>query len=204
MTFTADGSADAPRRAEVSPVGDDALPRRIAVGDEAALRQVRDRVGRIIAFRGFGMPQEDRRDLQQDVVTQIWEAVRRPDFDFGRGFWGFVEVVTARRCIDWLRGRRWTEDIEDSPHADAGRTPLESVLARERVELAHLVLARLDRGCRDLIYMHAGMNRTYREIAQLVGGTEGALRVRLHRCVKRARTLIEQIAGGGPLPEADD
>ena len=171
---------------------DESIPRRLAAGDEEAAALVRDRIGRVVSFRGFGISAEDRRDIQQDVVAQVWQAVRQPTFNFQLGFWGFVETVTARRCIDWLRSRRPQSDVEgDIP--DRTGSALDALLAQEHVELAHAALARLDRECRDLVYLHAGMQKSYREIAELLDATEGALRVRLHRCVRQAREALQAL-----------
>lgn len=150
------------------------------------------RIGRILSFRGFGIPHEDRRDIQQDVMAQVWQAVRRPTFDFQSGFWGFVETVTARRCIDWLRAARPHVGVEaDLP--DRGEGALDALLAREHVAMAYAAIAQLGRECRDLIYLHAGLQRSYREMAGILGVTEGALRVRLHRCVRQAREALRAL-----------
>ena len=83
-------------------------------------------------------------------------------------------------------------DVEgDIP--DRTGSALDALLAQEHVELAHAALARLDRECRDLVYLHAGMQKSYREIAELLGATEGALRVRLHRCVRHAREALRAL-----------
>ena len=168
---------------------DESIPRRLAAGDEDAAALVRDRIGRVLSFRGFDISAEDRRDIQQDVVAQVWQAVREPTFNFQLGFWGFVETVTARRCIDWLRAARPQVSVEaDLPDRTAGA--LDALLAREHVALAYAAIAQLGRECRDVVYLHAGMQRSYREIADILGVTEGALRVRLHRCVRQAREAL--------------
>ena len=168
---------------------DERIPRRLATGDEEAVAVVYARIGRILSFRGFGIPREDRRDIQQDVMAQVWQAVRQPAFNFQSGFWGFVETVTARRCIDWLRAARPQVSVEaDLPDRTAGA--LDALLAREHVALAYAAIAQLGRECRDVVYLHAGMQRSYREIADILGVTEGALRVRLHRCVRQAREAL--------------
>ena len=88
------------RRADVGSV-----VRLLKSGDAGAYDLVRARVGRIVAFRGYGIPWQDRSDLEQRILIEVWEAVSRPGFE-PDGFWGFVEVVASRRCIDWLRARR--------------------------------------------------------------------------------------------------
>ena len=177
--------------------GPEAVSRGLQRGEAAAVRLVRERVRRILAYRGFGIPREERRDLEQEVMTQLWQAANRPGFAGGERFWGFVEVVASRRCIDWLRKRRETEELADSL-PDDGEDPAAGALARERRTLALEVLSRLDRPCRDLIYLRVGLEKSYREISRLLGRSEGALRVQLHRCIGKAqRAVDEQEAPGG-------
>jgi RNA polymerase sigma factor (sigma-70 family) len=160
-------------------------------GDRAATRQIRHRVHRILAFRGYGIAAQDRMDLEQRIMIELWQAVSRSGFE-AAGFWGFAEVVASRRCIDWHRARREATTLEkvDEP-CDPQMSPQGRVLEKERIELARAVLDQLPSGCRELIRLHASENKTYREIAEILGGSETALRVRLHRCIKRAQVILE-------------
>ncbi len=128
-------------------------------------------------------------------MTQVWQAVNRTGFDPTLGFWKFIEVVTTRRAIDWLRARR--VEAELPAEIEAAGDPEDSALARERAQLAHGALAQLGKPCRDLIYLRIGMNRSYRELSRLLGRSEGALRVQMHRCVERARLILVEMTGDG-------
>lgn len=171
---------------------------RLRLGDHATTDEVRRRVRRIVAFRGYGIPAEDQRDIEQRTMTELWQAVTRSGFE-PTGLWGFVEVVTSRRCIDWRRSCRPEIDLESVREpADPGMGPLGSVLEREKLRRAEAVLAALPPSCRELIRLHAGEGRTYREIAKILGVSETALRVRMHRCIKRAQSMFNEPADTGP------
>lgn len=62
-------------------------------------------------------------------MTEIWRAVNRSGFDVSLGFWGFVETVTARRCIDWLPPGGDFLAVVEVPRAADGEGP--GVLGRE-------------------------------------------------------------------------
>ncbi len=101
------------------------MARAFATGDPAAVETVRARVDKILAFRGYGIPREDRKDLEQEVMVQLWRSVGRESFQTGAGFWGFVEVVSTRRCIDWLRSAFWNAcegTSESAPWSSYRRT----------------------------------------------------------------------------------
>ena len=174
------------------------LGRRFLGRDDAAVHAVQERVRRIVAYRGYRISPEDRRDVEQDVMSQIWQAVQRPGFDLDRGLWGFAEVVASRRCIDWLRTNSRLVPL-DPVAADPRANPLENALTEERSRLALSVLARLKEPCRELIRLHAALNKSYREIGEMLGKSEAALRVQMYRCIKRAREILLETTGAGGL-----
>lgn len=173
------------------PLSAEVWARSLQRGEPQAFQRVRERVRRILAYRRIQIPAGDREDLEQDVMTEVWRAVNRPGFDHSAGFWGFVEVVTARRCIDWLRAQRVGLPVaEELP--DRASSPVDAVLAAERMEVVSTVIDELDPGCRQVIQLRFRHGKSYREIAGILGKSEGALRVQFHRCVRRAQELLEE------------
>jgi len=163
--------------------------RRMRLGEAAAVDHVRARVRKILAFKRLRIPVQDREDLEQEIMTEVWQAVNRPEFDFTAGFWGFVEVVTSRRCIDWLRSRKVSAQISED-FLDSGKSPLQKTLDNERTGLAEKVLAALDPDCRKLILLRLREGCSYSAIARDLGKTEGALRVQMYRCIRAAQHLL--------------
>jgi RNA polymerase sigma factor (sigma-70 family) len=162
-------------------------------GDSRAVRTVRRRVRRILSFKAIRLATHIREDLEQEVMTDVWRAVNRAGFDASRGFWGFVETVTARRCIDWLRARR-LENAVPIDLADPTPCSLSRVLEGERSRLAFEVLSKLDPSCRQLIYLQVGLGKSYRQIGAMLGKSEGALRIQMYRCVRAARALLHGLS----------
>lgn len=171
-------------------VATEAIVVRFRGGEPAITGEIRARVGRILAFRGWGIPPEDRLDLAQKIMTELWQAVQRPAFK-SAGFWGLVEVVSSRRCIDWRRAQRDERSLDDIDEPlMLGPDALGSFLKKERLQQARRVLAQLPPSCRKLIRLNAWEGRSYREIAEILGASEGALRVQMFRCIRRARQLL--------------
>jgi RNA polymerase sigma-70 factor (ECF subfamily) len=150
-------------------------------------------VGAILEFGGLAIPAQERDDLEQEVMTEVWQAVNRSQFDLSGGFWGFVEVVTSRRCIDWLRTRREKLSLPDEL-VSSEDGPLRSALQHERSAVASAILSALGRSCRELVILRLREDLSYREIAETTGKSEGALRVQFHRCIGRARDIWARIA----------
>lgn len=177
--------------------------RRLQQGDATAVHEVRRRVGRILEFRGLAIPAQERGDLEQEVMTEVWQAVHRSGFDPTGGFWGFVEVLTSRRSIDWLRTRRENLSLPEEAVSSEGG-PLGNTLRRERVALAARVLSELGIECQNLIASRLRDDLSYREIAQATGKSESALRVQLYRCIEQARKVWGRVAKGGGHDREED
>lgn len=156
---------------------------------------VRDRIRRILSFRGLRIPAAEREDLEQEIMTEVWQAVNRSAFDFTAGFWGFVEVVSSRRCIDWLRRQR-EHAAPQTSLADPRSGPSETLLDQERSDLAATVIRALDPACRELVAMRFHHGLSYDEIGARVGKSAGAVRVQMHRCIQRARELVAELSDG--------
>lgn len=166
--------------------------RRLRLGDPEAVGRVRERVRRILSARRLAIATDEREDLEQDVMTEVWRAVNRSGFDLAGGFWGFVEVVASRRCIDYRRARRDVTTL-DEEHRDGAAGPFESAVTAQRTDLASRILARLEPPCRQLVTMRLHDGMSFREIAQVLGRSEGALRVQMHRCIAKARDIADDL-----------
>jgi RNA polymerase sigma factor (sigma-70 family) len=127
-------------------------------------------------------------------MADLWQGVNRAGFDFQAGFWGFVEVVASRRCIDWLRSRRGLVPVADSIQ-DQGKGPFEKVLEHERSKIASRVLQSLEPACREIIVMRLHKGLSYSEMARKLRRSEGALRVQMYRCIQRAQRIVGEAAG---------
>lgn len=169
---------------------------RLRRGEAGAVSHVRERVRRILSYRRIGIPDQARDDLEQEIMTELWQAVNRSSFDFTSGFWGFVEVVTSRRCIDWRRSNRRESLPLVGSFRDAGKSPVERLLDGERSEIALQILQALDPTCRRLITMRLREGLSYREVAKTLGKSEGAVRVQMHRCIRSAQQIVEAMDSG--------
>jgi RNA polymerase sigma factor (sigma-70 family) len=179
-------------RPDASARSEDLLARRFLAKEARTVAEIRRMVARIVRFHGYGVPPGDRDDVVQETLLQIWEAVRKPTFDSSRSFGSFVQTVAARRCIDRMRTHKTTVPLNPGlPHSTTG--PLGNLMQKERVDLVREVFDRLKEACRELIRLHITEKKTYGQIAERLGRTEGALRVQMHQCIREARTILDRI-----------
>jgi len=177
------------------PTPESPLHRGFVDGQPERIAQVISIVQSIVHHRGWFIPVDERVDTSQEAILDLVERAPGTVFETDEDFGNFVRVIAHRRCIDWVRARRARRPIE--PRVSGSMGPDDELLTRERRELACAVVSRLNPECQRIFACHAGRGMTYAEIAMAMGRTEGAVRMRAHECVKRARQLLGRMRSTG-------
>jgi RNA polymerase sigma factor (sigma-70 family) len=167
-------------------------------GDRAAYEALlRDCVSFIQAVaRRQGVP----RDLIDDVVQDTLLAVHgaRHTYDPRRSFSGWLAVIAQRRAIDVLRsvGRRGRREVHAPPeyenHPDESTNPERDVEVADRLVGLAPAIAALPEKQRQAVRHLVIEERSLSETAALTGDTKGALKVNLHRALRKLRALLNK------------
>ena len=164
-------------------------------GDAAAIAHVR---GWVVAAVGRyrGRLGAEAEDLEQEVLLGVIEALEAGRFRGESRLETYVHSFTRFKCIDRLRalGRRDMVEIDDEALALDAPSPLEELTQRESAALAERVVAALPAQCRELWEMIAD-GLSYRQMSEATGLSEGAIRVRVHRCRQRAIAIRLRLLG---------
>jgi RNA polymerase sigma-70 factor (ECF subfamily) len=168
-------------RPQGGPLLEADLVARARAGDAAAfdvlVRRHQDRLYGV-ALRMTGDP-DDAQDVVQDALEHAWRALPRFRQDAQLSTW-LVRIV-INRCRDLRRGRHQAAVPPDETLADAG-TPLEAVVeVRGRQDAVVAAIARLPFDQRAALVLHTFDGRSQAEVARLLGTTESAVKVRIHR-----------------------
>ena len=133
-------------------------------------------------------------ELARDVVQQTFFQMHaaRNDFQADRKLrpWVFtIAMNLVREHYRKQKRRKETElDEERSPAVERPeRGPIEQ---RQRAELLRAAMAKLPDSQREVVELHWFEERPFAEVAEIVGATEGAVRVRAHRAYKRLKELL--------------
>jgi RNA polymerase sigma-70 factor (ECF subfamily) len=95
--------------------------------------------------------------------------------------------VAINAARDHLRRHRREEPTEKLPDAPAEPAPLPDPGLTRTVEAA---LAQLPEAQREAIVLHRFEGFSFKQIAEMLGVTETAVKVRAHRGYERLRTLL--------------
>jgi RNA polymerase sigma factor (sigma-70 family) len=198
MPIRQDGRA-VPRHTHLS---DEALIALVARGDETALGELYDRIGRIAYGIAYRVLRDDRlaEDAVQEGFLAVWRSAATFRADQARASTWIVTLV-HRRAVDLVRReeRRRAEpldlDRQDAPDP-AGSAEDEAWLGfeRERVQLLLEQLPDAQRETLELAY-YGGFSQS--ELAERLGVPLGTIKSRMFAGLARLRELLDDTESEG-------
>lgn len=171
---------------------DEDLMRAYVGGDEAAFQELFRRYAPIV----FGMIKRHLRDaeLAQELTQQTFFKLHgaRADFRLDSRLRPWLLTIAMNLVREhWRRKKRRPQadiELDRRPAPMPERSNLE---LDERSRLLHAAMQRLPESQRSVVELHWFQERPYREVAELLGTTEGAVRVRAHRAYNRLKDLLQ-------------
>ncbi len=172
---------------------DDELMARTRAGDTGAFAELYERhAGAVLTFlvRLTG----DRRlgeDLLQETFIRVFRS--RESYQPTGRFRAFLFTIARRLVTDWRRRHpaAWREDPDALNTVEASERAEHRAEVRDLAERVEAALRRLPAGLREIVLLSRYAGLTAEEIARVTGSTPGAVRVGLHRALRRLRELIE-------------
>ena len=158
---------------------------RVAAGDRAALGALYDRYATVllgVAFRLL-MSKPEAEDVVHDVFVGLPEALRR--YEERGALVSWLKRITVRVAISRLR--RSEVRAAQSLDASVGAPPRDHEAA---IDLDAAV-ARLAPSLRAVLVLKEIEGYSHTEIAEMIGISVAASKVRLHRALRALRVLLE-------------
>ncbi len=133
-------------------------------------------------FEQFGAPTNEAEDVVQEVLLAV--HLKRGTWDPARPIGPWLSAIVRNKLIDSLRrrGRHVNVPIEDVMETIAGHEQADD--AMDRLDAIHL-LDRLKDPQRDIVRSISIGGAGIRETAERLRMSEGAVRVALHRALKK-------------------
>jgi RNA polymerase sigma factor (sigma-70 family) len=183
----------------MSAASDEELMTAYVRGDRASFHALFDRWAprlRHLFVRG-GLRGDDADDLVQQTFLQLHRA--RHDFREGSVLrpWIFTIALNLRRQFMRRAGRKPEHELDeqDAPPAEQGDP--DAAIDSRHVRAA---LGALPEAQREVIMLHWFSGLGFREVAEIVGATPTAVKVRAHRGYAKLRAHLEAagVTAGGP------
>jgi RNA polymerase sigma-70 factor (ECF subfamily) len=125
----------------------------------------------VYAQKVISLPEQEARDLVQDVFVKFWNDREKSDIRFSIRSYLFASV--KNRCLDRLRkrdGHIKTEEL--TSYQDAGDETFETYILTELEALFHSSLAKLPERCREVFELSRFQGLKNREIAEKLSISE--------------------------------
>ncbi|MGB2951848.1 MAG: bifunctional nuclease domain-containing protein [Gaiellaceae bacterium] len=143
---------------------------------------------------GLLREREEAEDVVQEAILHAYlglDGLREPD-RFGSWLCG-IALNLGRMRLRRARGRASVEELSGGTSLPGAATTPPPEAALEELEAVRTALAFLPAGQRQLVFMHYVEGLSCEEIAMLLGRSNGAVRVGLHRARSRLREhLLEK------------
>jgi len=132
-------------------------------------------------------------DVAEDILQMSFIKAYQHLAEVRGRFDAWVFRIVANGCKDWLKNIRRTHlsyDEDDQPSSYA--TPEEELDRTELRSDLDRALAALAPSLREAFVMKHVEGRSYEEMADLLGTTVGALKMRVHRAREALQVLLEE------------
>ena len=176
------------------PVSDEALVRRAREGEETALSALvnrhTDAVYRVaLAIAG---DRDLAQDISQDAFLKAFKGLEGFRGDASFKTWLLTIVANAARGALRRHGRRRESDIESAPPlASQAKGPDQMAELSDESGRAREALGRLPEKQRLSVQLRVDEGLSFREIAEVIGSTEGAARVNYFHGIRKLREWME-------------
>jgi RNA polymerase sigma-70 factor (ECF subfamily) len=143
-----------------------------------------------IAFRMSG-DADVAKDMAQESFIAAYNALK--DFKFNSKFSSWLYRIVVNKCRDHFKAGRETVPVDDICDYIAGQDPTpEQVMAcRQTGDVVQQALNRLPPDYREVIVLKHIEGLDYQEIADALGVSVSALKVRAHRGREMLKKLLE-------------
>jgi RNA polymerase sigma-70 factor (ECF subfamily) len=184
------------------PRSDEELMSAYVAGDAAAFRVIFERYAPVLTramLRELYM-REEAGDLVQQTFLQLHRA--RRDFDSRQKLKPWIFTIAMNLKREYFRRKK--RKPERSLEAETSLEPSVGALGAARVEARRTlarVLADLPTDQREVIELHWFDELEFPEVAQVVGASVSAVKVRAHRGYVRLRQALGDTV---PLPDPGD
>jgi len=159
-------------------------------GNERAFRRLYHQLYEPVAGYVFVRvrPREDAEDLVSTIFHRFLESWDAFDPDQG-SVWTWIMTMTRHRVIDFYRTRRSAEALEDLDEIlVCGRPdPEQQIILDEEARLLDGILKGEEPQVREAFALRYGQGMSHREIAQVMGLSEAAVKQRFSRTMRRLR-----------------
>ena len=154
-----------------------------------------DHAGTVLKVaRAYAFTTEDRQDLAQEILLQVWRSIPRFEGRASPTTWFYR--VALNTALGWRRQERRRKarqqpvlEVEDPSVAGLDVDSAQQIAERETVERLYAAIRQLPKTDAALVLLYLD-DMTYRQIAEVLGISENNVGVKLNRAKKALGKLM--------------
>jgi RNA polymerase sigma-70 factor (ECF subfamily) len=160
-------------------------------GDQRAATAIVERHATAIARFVGTLGEREAEEVVQDTFVRAFSSFESFRGESSLRTWLFT--IARRLVLDRRRAqrrRRDVESLENLEEAASSFTALDSIVAAESEAQVREAVERLSPTQREVFTLRVGEGLSYKEIAEVVGTTEGAARVHYHNALRAIKEAL--------------
>lgn len=170
---------------------DQAVIDRVLAGEREAFEILIRRYSDPLYRHAVGMTGSP--DVAEDILQESFVKAFHHLSEVRGRFDAWVFRIVANRCKDWLKNIRRTHlSYEEDDQPSQYETPEEELDRSELRRDLDAAMGALPASLREAFHMKHVEGRSYEEMADLLGTTVGALKMRVHRAREALQALLEE------------
>lgn len=171
--------------------GEEQFIKRAKTGDREAITRLYElHVDKIFRYVSYRVPETDAEDVTAEVFVRMVEGLGKFTYT-GAPFEAWLYSIASARVADYHRKhtRRQTEEIDDK-FKDDDTLPEMSLLQEQEREGVREALSQLNPDEQQLLILRFVERKSHKEVAEIMGKHEAAIRTAQHRALKRLSQIM--------------
>jgi RNA polymerase sigma-70 factor (ECF subfamily) len=129
------------------------------------------------------------KDIAQETFLKAWRSLPRFSLKNGGTIQAFLFKIARNLIIDNARKKKPIQ-LEAYHEIESSENVEENILRQQHQTSVHVALAKLQDEEKQIVLLRYFEDMQTKEIASVLGIAEGALRVRMHRVLKKLKDLL--------------
>ncbi len=176
-----------------SPSTEDSLVERAVQLDRAAFAALYDNyVDRVYRHVYYRVPnQSDAEDITQEVFIKAWKAINKYK-KMGAPFVAWLLTIAHNLIVDYYKTRKKLVSLDEAKASTGSDETSPEAMTEASLNRSYIrnAILKLKGGKQKVILMRFIDGFSYREIAQVLNKSEGAVRVIQHRALNDLRRML--------------
>ena len=134
---------------------------------------------------------EDAADIVRETFVQAFRKIHQ--FRFSSTFKTWLYRIAINKCKNFSRRLKQHQahlSVEDYALADPDNSQLNALVAKERLRLISETIEKLPKKQKAILILRTYHGLSYKEIAEITGGSVCSARVNFHHAIENMKRLI--------------